>query len=108
MLSVSSDQFVPGGVKGVDTEDEEGSISEAVCLSLQGLDLVVGSFQWSGGYGMIVVCENSPSVSSKGLGEVLEYPDTRCLGPCDPVLADGPVAEALSGRDHRSLRSSFM
>ena len=42
---VSPHQFVSGGVKGVDTEHEEGLISEAVCLSLQGLDLVVGSFQ---------------------------------------------------------------
>ncbi len=53
--SFLSHQFVAGGVKGVDTEDEEGSVPETVCLSLQGLDLVVRPFEWSGGYGMIMV-----------------------------------------------------
>ncbi len=52
---VSTHQFIAGGVKGVDTEDKEGSVPEAVCLSLQGLDLVVCAFEWSGGYGMIIV-----------------------------------------------------
>ena len=50
---------VSGGVKGVYTQDKEVSVPEAVCLPLQGFDLVVGAFQGAGGNPVVVVCEDS-------------------------------------------------
>src|SRR5208283_4665505 len=88
-VSVSSHQFVAGGVKGVDTEYEEGSVPEAVCLPLQGLDLVVCPFEWSGGYGVIIVRRYTSTMSPEGVGEVFEYTYTGYLGPVDPVLEMG-------------------
>ena len=72
---VSTDQFVPGGVKGIDTEHEKGLVSESVCLSLERLDLIVGSFQRSGGDPMIVVSEDALFVSGQGFGNIFEYAD---------------------------------
>ena len=34
---------------------------------------------------MVVVRQNAAAVGAKGFGELLEYADTRCLGPCDPA-----------------------
>ena len=42
----SSDKCLPGSVECVDPEDEEAPVTEAVCLPLHGLDLVVRAFQW--------------------------------------------------------------
>ncbi|MEJ2718101.1 MAG: hypothetical protein P8182_13340 [Deltaproteobacteria bacterium] len=39
-FQVSSDQFVPGDVKSMDPEDEEGPVSEAGSLSLHGFHLL--------------------------------------------------------------------
>jgi hypothetical protein len=72
-------------VQRIDTEYEESLISEAVCLTLQCFDLVVGAFKGAGGDPMVVVREDSFSVSSQSLGKVLEYSDTRCLGTGYPV-----------------------
>jgi hypothetical protein len=76
-LGVSPDQFVSGGAEGVDTENEESSVPEAVCLSLQCLDLVICSFERPSGDGVIVVCQNAPPVGSQSVGEILEHTDTR-------------------------------
>ena len=86
---VSTHQFVSGGVKGIDTEHEEGFVSEAVCLSLHSFDLVIGPFQWSGGDPMVVVREDSPAVGSQSLGKVFEYSDSRYLGSFNPALQMG-------------------
>jgi len=74
---VSTDQFVPGGMKGIDSEHEEGLVSKSVCLSLERFDLVVGSFQGSGGNPMIVVSEDALFVGAQGFGNILEYADAR-------------------------------
>lgn len=73
-------------MQGIDFENEEFSVSEAVCLSLHGFDFVVGCLQWSGGDGVEVPCEESVFVESQGLGKVLEHSDSRCLGPSNPVF----------------------
>ena len=72
---VSSDQFVSGRVKGIYSEDEEVSVSKAICLSLHGLDFVIRALQGAGGDSVIIVCEDSSPVSPKGVREVLEYPN---------------------------------
>jgi len=94
-------------VKGIDAEHEEGLISETVGLTLERLDLVVGSFQGSGRNPMIVVSEDALFVSPQGLGNILEYADAydsaRAIQSCRWCSA-----EALFGKDQRSLRSSFM
>ena len=86
---VSSDQFVSGRVKGIYAEDEEVSVSEAICLPLHGLDFVISAFQGASGDSMVVVCEDSSPVSPKGVREVDEYPNAGGLGPCDPVIQMG-------------------
>jgi len=86
---VSSDQFVFGGVKGIYAEDEEVSVSEAICLPLHGLDLVICAFQGAGGDSVVIVCEDSSPVSPKGVCEIFEYPNAGDLGPCDPVTQMG-------------------
>ena len=48
-FQISSDQFVSGGVQGIYAEEEEVSVSEAICLPLHGLDLVVCAFQGAKG-----------------------------------------------------------
>jgi hypothetical protein len=56
-------------------EPKEGPVPEAVCLSLECFDLVVGSFQGSGRNPMIVVSEDTGSVGAQRLGNILEYAD---------------------------------
>ncbi len=89
-------------MEGVDTKDEERSVSKSVCLALQCLDLVVCPFEWPRGDGMIVVRQNASAVCPKGVGEVLEYTDTRCLGPCDPVLQVGFCGSFIGLRPEES------
>lgn len=77
---LSPDRLIHGGMKGVDTEHKERSVSKAVCLSMQGFDLVVCAFQWSGRDGVVLVSQNAPAADTKGCGEALECADTRCFG----------------------------
>jgi len=73
-------------VKGIYSEDEEVSVSEAICLPLHGLDLVICAFKGASGDSVVVVCEDSSPVSPKGICEVLEYPNAGGFGPCDPMI----------------------
>jgi hypothetical protein len=59
-------------MNGVDTEHKERSASKAVYLSMQGIDLVVCPFQWSGGDGLVLVRQNAPAAGPKGFGEAVE------------------------------------
>ena len=76
-------------MKGIYSEDEEVSVSEAVCLPLHGFDLVIRAFQGASGDSVVVICEDSSAMSPKGVCEVLEYTDAGGLRPCDPVIQMG-------------------
>src|SRR5271157_5417166 len=82
----SSDKCVFHGVRGIDLEGEEFKISISISLALHGFDLVVGGLQRSCGDGIVVVGEECGPMSSKSLGEFLEYSDTGDLGSGDPVF----------------------
>src|SRR5208283_1316896 len=85
----SSDKCVFHGVRGIDLEGEEFKISISISLALHGFDLVVGGLQRSCGDGIVVVGEECGPMSSKSLGEFLEYSDTGDLGSGDPVFEKG-------------------
>ena len=77
VTSHPTSSYILGDMKDVDTEHKERSASKAVCLSMQGFDLVVCPFQWSGGDGLVLVSQNPPAAGTNGFGEVLECANTR-------------------------------
>lgn len=61
-------------MESVNREDEESSISKAVCLPLHSFDLVVCPFQWFGRDGVVIVFKDAFSMDAESLGKVLEHP----------------------------------
>jgi hypothetical protein len=56
-------------VKSQDFEFEKFLISEAIGLTLHGLDFVVGPFQGASGDRVIVIGQETTAMESQGLGE---------------------------------------
>src|SRR5665213_3165907 len=87
-ISGSSDYCVGSFVQSEDFELEEVGVSEAVCLSLHGFDLVICAFQWPGGDRTVIVGQNTPAMLGQGHRELLKHSDARRLGAGDPVVEE--------------------
>jgi len=84
--NASSEKCVPGSVECVDPQDEEVAVTEAVCLPLHGLDLIIGSFERRGGDGIVIPGQETVSVEPKGFRKIFEDADAGRFSPCNPVV----------------------
>ncbi len=58
-------------MKGIYDEEEEVSVSEAICLTLHGLDLVICACQAATGDSVVVVFGDSSPMGPKGVRKVI-------------------------------------
>src|ERR1017187_5827672 len=88
----SSNESIFCLVESKDLEFEELAITEAIGLTLHGLDFVVDAFQRAGRNAVVVESQDAVAVFLQGTGELLEHGDLRRIGAANPSVQDSSSA----------------